>query len=162
LSGLAPGEFDVVIIECSLSVCGAPGPVLREAVNALAPGGALLIADLCDREEAKRVSDSAVVSHGRVSVEALIRVLREAGLALVGFEDRSRDLDSFAAEKIFEHGSLEAYYASAVPESEARGDFFPASAVPDKTRGQSLRPTADAPARPPGYFLAIFRKERDG
>jgi SAM-dependent methyltransferase len=171
LNSLALGEFDAVVIECSLSVSGAPDLILYEAVNALAPGGYLLIADLCDREEAKRCasqapadlsmecraaalpamteeappapSDVVLVRDGRISVSGLLSVLRGRNLPLVKFEDRSRDLDSFAAEKIFAYGSLEAYYASAAPEGSARCGFFPC--------------TANA-AGAPGYFLAVFRQ----
>jgi SAM-dependent methyltransferase len=152
------GGFDVVVAECVLSVSGAPEAALREAANATAPGGRLFIADLCGREEAARLgkprpepdpaAPALLTRDGYLPVGALTSALRGRGFTLVTLEDRTHDLDSFAAEKIFEHGSLEAYRESAAPQGCDPGGFFPCAA-----NGK------EPPARAPGYFLAVFRKE---
>jgi SAM-dependent methyltransferase len=159
------GRFQAVTMECFLSVSGAPDAALREAARVTALGGCLLIADLCDRKEAARLREKPaalsprdgrscpdfVVYDGRVSVEDLISRLQNAGFVLVSFEDKTRDLDSFAIEKIWEFGSLEAYYADVVPEDSKRCDFFPRAA---------RKSCAAEPSRPPGYFVSVFRKSQ--
>jgi hypothetical protein len=79
----------------------------------------------------------------------LLHCLRGFGFKLVALEDRSRDLDAFAAEKIFEYGSMEAYYESIAPEGSSCNDFFPREAK---------NAHATAFPRHPGYFLSIFSR----
>jgi SAM-dependent methyltransferase len=156
------GFFHVVMLECTLSVSGSPADALREAARVTAPGGYMLISDLCNREEAAAAHENAtgrqagdddepIAPGGHVSIDALSNFLRSEGFELVSFENRTRDLDSFAAERIFEYGSLEAYYESVTPGDSERCDLFPVAPATEA-------PTKDKP-RPPGYFLSTFRKQ---
>jgi hypothetical protein len=84
------------------------------------------------------------------------------GFVLTSFENRTRDLDLFAAEKIFEYGSLEAYYQSVVPEDSEHSDFFPCAAPEDSPAKSSCASAQSGlqakPQRAPGYFLSVFRR----
>jgi hypothetical protein len=100
--------------------------ILRRASRLLKQSGYMLIADLGPRRERP---------------EQLMESAQSTGLSLISYEDRTKDLDTFAIEKIMEYGSLEAYYQATVPEGENPCDFFPA-----------------AQHAKPGYFIATFRK----
>jgi SAM-dependent methyltransferase len=152
-----PSGFDAVLIECVLSVSEAPSELLRAAARAAKPGGYILISDLCERKEAEDATSASeteepspclisaapsVTDKGLVSIEGLTATLQSMGISPISLEDRSRYLDAFAAEIIFEHGSFDAYLASAVPEGADPSDFF------------SCGPYSSPHA--PGYFLSIF------
>jgi hypothetical protein len=120
--------------------------ILRRASRLLKQSGYMLVADLCTRSERP---------------EQLIKSAESAGLGLVSYEDRTKDLDAFAAEKIFEHGSLEAYYKTTVPSGENPHDFFPAQNTVIPSAQNTVIPAQAGihpRPKPPGYFLATFRK----
>jgi SAM-dependent methyltransferase len=165
---IAPESFEAALIECVLSVSKDPAAILSGAARALKPDGYLLISDLCGRDEVHNIGGStgrqgvgvassrflrvkfpSIVCGGLVLLYGLTEVLQGMGFSPISFEDRSRDLDSFVAEKIFEYGSLEAYYAGTVPDGSDPREFFPGNTSPCVTRG-----------RAPGYFLYVCRKGR--
>jgi len=200
-------SFDAVILECVLSVSDDPEKMLYECAAALTPGGYLLIADLCNREDVRGyhaggemrlyctaggrrdcpifqrdidrsataadtsgfelistadtsgfelISDAdtsglELISAADTSGLELISAANTSGLELVSFENRTADLDSFAAEKIMAYGSLEKYYEATIPDGSDFCDFFPSPGANSQNSAQG---------QAPGYFLALFSKHR--
>jgi uncharacterized phage protein gp47/JayE len=75
-------------------------------------------------------------------MESLFDAFREAGFGLIHHSDRTADLRAFAAEKIFEYGSLEAFWETVLPPGAGESDCCRASAS----------------AKNIGYFLAVLKK----
>jgi ubiquinone/menaquinone biosynthesis C-methylase UbiE len=104
-------SFDVVIMECVLSAIKMQEEALHEAYCVLRLGGTIIITDLCKRAD------------GINDLTQIKAQLAEIGFTVTAEEDRTTDLESFAAEKIMEHGSLEAFVGSSVPEGEDPGCY---------------------------------------
>ncbi|MDR2132425.1 MAG: class I SAM-dependent methyltransferase [Clostridiales Family XIII bacterium] len=160
--------FDGVIMECALSLSPMQLEALHEAWCVLKKGGKLIVADLCRidpdpaevaraRAEARkqrsgphawgdcernRSAPSEYCLEGAFVVESLREAFEEAGFEILFFGDKTEVLRGFAAEKIFAHGSWEAFWRAALPPGEELGRFCRASA-----RAKDL-----------GYFLAVLRK----
>jgi SAM-dependent methyltransferase len=151
--------FDGVLLECTLSVAAMQTEVIHEAYCVLKDGGKLIISDLfakaSEREEgtseagqgsAEDVNGSLCDggAGGLIDREKLIALCEEIGFTELLWEDRTEDLKTFVAEKLMEHGSMEAYFASVVPEGAPTETFCKASGSGKKQ----------------GYFLLIMEKPK--
>jgi SAM-dependent methyltransferase len=162
--------FDAVIMECALSLSGMQLEALHEAWCVLKKGGSLIITDLYVRDpdpseaaKARREAASARARphaegdcgrnrelpseyclNGAFVKEGLLEACAEAGFARMAWLDRTAFLDSFAAEKIFEYGSMAAYWEAVLPEGADLNRFFGAAA-----------------AKNLGYFLLTAKKPLD-
>jgi ubiquinone/menaquinone biosynthesis C-methylase UbiE len=161
-------EFDGVIMECSLSLSPNKLEALHEAYCVLKRGGWLIVSDLYDKEpdpsavaKARREAaafrarprregdcgrDEAAPDEyclgGAFVKEWLFEACHEAGFNRVAWIDKSEALAQFVAGKIFECGSLGAYWES-LRAPGAEGGCFCAAAP----RSGKL-----------GYFLMTLRK----
>ncbi|MDR0817438.1 MAG: class I SAM-dependent methyltransferase [Clostridiales Family XIII bacterium] len=121
--------YDAVLFECVLSTMDDLSGSVRMASKLLSAGGRLIVADLCGR--------NGVTPKGAIDTAELDAICRACGLTLKGREDRTKDLDTFAAEVILSYGSFEAYFNSVK---------CPLTAFC----------RLDRAAPPPGYFLAVY------
>lgn len=125
--------FDAITMECVLSLINIPDEALHEAWCVLKKGGKLIISDLYYKDpdpmkmkavkmEAQRLAmkprkegdceanptrfvDFRV--KGAFFEKPLIAQLKEIGYKILAFEDRSIDLDNYAAQIIMNGGRLE-------------------------------------------------------
>ncbi|MDR2502753.1 MAG: class I SAM-dependent methyltransferase [Oscillospiraceae bacterium] len=168
-------SFDAVTAECVLSLSKLREEVIHEAYCVLKPGGRYIIADLCDREQLRslpelevgagngtldgrtpeapesgscgQASDADETQDVVIDVRALANSCTEIGFRIMQIEDRSRELDSFAAEIMLKYGSLESYARSVAPEDGSEASICRAWSYEGKL----------------GYFLMILEKpERVG
>jgi arsenite methyltransferase len=109
---LGPGRLDAVLCECVASLSTHPGCLMRDIAAMLKPGGWLLFTDLYLRDaeanahvagtSAKCASrPNAGCAAGAVDQASLTQNLRNAGLAMIRFEDHTRLLKEFSARLIF-------------------------------------------------------------
>lgn len=112
---LKDAVFSLVLCECMLSLSNDPLKVLKEYRRVLEPGGALVLCDIYIRED--RVShflESIPVSCGfkRASGKEDIRALVvRAGFSSIIWEDLSPVLTRLAGQAVFDHGSLDNFWA---------------------------------------------------
>jgi ubiquinone/menaquinone biosynthesis C-methylase UbiE len=162
-------EFDGVILECALSLSPLQLEALHEAWCVLKKGGKLIVADLfrrnpdpaevararaaaadarrrphekgdCDRD---RDAPSEYCLSGAFVLESLREAFEEVGFETLFWGDRTDFLRAFAAEKVFDYGSLEAFWQSVLPPGAKDGDICRASAFAAKDLG---------------YFLTVLKK----
>ncbi len=160
-------EFDAVLMECVFSVAYLKTEVLHEIYCVLKKGGKLIITDLYDKDpdpdKVKAAMDEVETAlktpkvegqcaekkippefmlEGAFIKEELIKGAEDTEFVTELWEDKSDSLDSFVAEKIMEHGSMEKYFDEAVPEDGSKECFCQASSDNKKL----------------GYFLLILKK----
>lgn len=128
LDGYMSYTFDGILMECSLSLINMPDEALHEAYCVMKKGGKLIISDLYEidpdpeqmravRMEANRV---AKIPHqegdcdergmkfvdfrfgGAFYREPLIRQLESIGFHVLGFEDRTEDLNNYVAQAVMD------------------------------------------------------------
>jgi ubiquinone/menaquinone biosynthesis C-methylase UbiE len=128
-------EFDGAIMECVLSLSDSRLESLREVRRLLKKGGKLIIADLY-------VIDPDPEAVARARKDSLAEAFDEQGFELLLRRDKTELLRSFVAEKIFEYGSLAAFWRAALPPGAQESDFC---RVP-------------VSAKNIGYFLAVLMK----
>jgi SAM-dependent methyltransferase len=103
----ADASLDGVLCECGLSAMADRAPALAEWRRALRSGGRLALSDVYSR-----AADAG--GAGRVATrEALISAVAAAGFGVARFEDRSEVLKRWAAQFIFQYGSLGALWGDA-------------------------------------------------
>lgn len=161
-------EFDGVVMECVLSLSSLQLESLHEAWCVLKKGGKLILTDLYiidpdpaeaarvrkEAEEARRAphkegdcerernAPSEYCLSGAFITESLLEALHEVGFERLFWSDKTPALRAFAAEKVFEYGSLAAFWQATLPPGEAESSFCRASAS----------------AKNIGYFLAVLKK----
>lgn len=91
----ASKTFDAVLLECVLSVAST-GEILAECARVTGPKGLLMISDVYDRDGVD----------GPLSQAWWKTQLEANGFYTTYFEDRVRDLQRFAAQLLWETGSL--------------------------------------------------------
>ena len=100
-------SFQLVLMECVLSLIPEHEKALQEACRVLAPGGRIVISGLtgpeCDR----------LCHQGRMDVSDLRRRLKALNMLDINISDESALLRRFVAEIIFEFDSIENYVAHA-------------------------------------------------
>lgn len=141
----ADESFDAVILECTLSLIEDSGRALRECRRILNSGGKIILTDVYVRNPARiePLRDLPVHSclRGAPSKSWLLNVFAETGFEALLFEDHSDLLKRFAAEIIWEYGSLDQFWADALG--------------PCVNHEEVRRAVNEAR---PGYFLLVGRK----
>jgi SAM-dependent methyltransferase len=137
--------FDAVLFECVLSTLDDKAASVRAASKLLKDGGHLIIADLCDR--------NGVTPPGVIDAPGLEAACRTNGLVPAGWQDRTADLDAFAAEVIFGYGSFDAYFDAVCNASKSLDTDAPGAL--------STFCRLDPSGPPPGYFLAVYEKSTE-
>jgi ubiquinone/menaquinone biosynthesis C-methylase UbiE len=166
-------SFDAVFMECSLSVMRIQEDAAFEAFCVLKPGGKLIITDLYIRDPdpaavaamlaaakektarpriegecGENTRPSFVMLDGAFVVDELAGMLEDLGFELEYFENVSETLTEFAAQAIMEHGSLDEYFKSVIPEGEDPASYYPCAAMGDGTISPKKL----------GYFFMILKK----
>lgn len=90
----ADGTFDAVLLECVLSAIPA-GEALAECARVICAQGCLIISDVYDSDGRGPLSRAWWESH-----------FAAIGFRCAYFEDRTRDLQNFAAQMLWDTGSL--------------------------------------------------------
>lgn len=123
--------FDIVLMECVLSLLDPKKRVLEKICSMLCPGGYLILSDLY------RKNECADAHEGTIDLKVMVKWLKELGMECTACEDRTRDLKAFAAQAVMSHGSVRAWF-------EAEGGWKP-SGLCRFDKGM-------------GYFLLFARK----
>lgn len=163
--------FTCVLMECSLSLVCDQQEAIHEAFCVLKDGGYLIIHDLympdpvqadwdalnqAKQMNRNRKHDGSDCGEGRVSecvvngallMRDIHAELEELGFETLLFEDKKRELDSFAASVIFTYGSFENYIEA--QRGDMKSDPTGLSAADIKEKGRQ------------SYFLLIARKRRE-
>ena len=133
LEGFLSNTFDGVVMECVLSLIHKPQEALHEVWCVLKHGGRLFLSDLYHRDPsardmealARRAAADAVRPHeygdcesdedvrmvdffydGRFYLDPLKRYMRSLGYRILLEEDRTKDLQEYAAEKAMDGEQL--------------------------------------------------------
>ncbi|MBO4677615.1 MAG: methyltransferase domain-containing protein [Oscillospiraceae bacterium] len=158
--------FDGALLECSFSLMNRHDELLHELYCVLKPGASIAITDLycinpdADRAgevyyEAKRILNtprkeddcktadslpSPYLLDGMFVIDNLLHAIRETGFEITLFRDRTKQLQDYYAQLLFDYGSLDAYWEQVLP----KGCKPFCRAVPGKNCG---------------YFLLTAQKE---
>jgi SAM-dependent methyltransferase len=98
--------YDIVYAECVMSLSKDIKKLVGKIYDTLMPGGRFVALDICVR------------SRGSADLAILNRYARDAGFTKIYEEDMTAELTEWAAEKIMEYGSIDAYFQSVTPERE--------------------------------------------
>ncbi len=137
-------SMDAVLCECAFCLMPDPQALLTEVNRVLRPGGALLLSDVYVRTPPARLrpkptlGPTCCVDGARVR-EELEALFHEHALPLDVWEDHTPMLTQLAAELVFAHGSLQAFWETFLP---------PNRACAVSCQGKSLKL---------GYYIAIAR-----
>ncbi|GBC59432.1 SAM-dependent methyltransferase [Desulfonema ishimotonii] len=138
------GVMDGLFCECVLSILPDPETALGEFYRVLKPGGCLVLSDIYLRQPPadNRLKELPVIScfTSAVSEDARIAQVRAAGFRILLWEDHTRLLKEMAAQFVFEHGSLQEFWAQMLPCGCA---------------GETAAAIREAK---PGYYLMVARK----
>lgn len=118
-TGCADIIWDVVLSECSLSVCGDTRAALREAYRVLSPGGTLLFSDVFFFEETAPPLSLPYPA----TLKNWMQLVREAGFASISWEDHSESWKRYYIECIWE-GTADALCESFGDLSHHRAGYF--------------------------------------
>lgn len=121
------GFFDLVMMECTLTLFEDPERALQEALRVMRPDGMLYISALTR----KHAGQGAIIDAGLLIPEELERFLTDQGCQILEKEDQSQTLIQFVADIIFQYGSLEEYVRLAT--EETGGCVFCCDADPKQT-----------------------------
>lgn len=158
--------FDGALLECSFSLMNRHDELLHELYCVLKPGASIAITDLycinpdSDRAgevyyEAKRILNtprkeddcktadslpSPYLLDGMFVIDNLLHAIRETGFEITLFRDRTKQLQDYYAQLLFDYGSLDAYWEAVLPKG-----CQPFCRV--------------APGKNCGYFLLTAQKE---
>ena len=160
--------FDGALMECSFSLMHRHDELLHELYCVLKPGARMAIADLyCinpdfmraerayigakailnrprqDKDcEGSQQYPSPYILDGAFLQDKLIKAVREVGFELTAFKDKTPELRDFYAQALMDYGSLDAFWAAALPEGSAACNFC------------RVKPSKDL-----GYFLMVLEKK---
>ncbi|MEG2173930.1 MAG: class I SAM-dependent methyltransferase [Oscillospiraceae bacterium] len=96
-------SMDGIFFECSLSVTGSIEKALDEAARVLRPGGRLVVSDLYGRIGTAHLQGAL----GDIRTQEMLhRAVSEAGFIVETFEDYSRALVEYAAERLWQGNTL--------------------------------------------------------
>lgn len=158
--------FDGALLECSFSLMNRHDELLHELYCILKPGAAFAMTDLyCRAPDADRAAEvyyearrilntpkqendcktadsipSPYLLDGMFVMDNLLHAIRETGFEVTLFRDRTKQLQDYYAQLLFDYGSLEAYWKAVLP--------------------AGCKPFCRAePGKHTGYFLLVARKE---
>lgn len=100
-------SFDVVLMECSLTLFSNPEEALKEAKRVLRENGRLAISALSGAE------GDSLVENGKISLNTLQKNLTDLGFSCREITDHTGELIQRMADIIFSCGSLQAYCSEA-------------------------------------------------
>lgn len=155
-------SFDIVTMECVLSLLPRQEEALHEAYCVLKPGGHLIISDLYCRApdlerwqndyrrslkafrtpredgecETKELIHPSLSQDDALVMDGVYNILDELELERTLFADRTGDLKQFAGQAIMDYGSVEELF-----------------------RAEGCAPCCACTAKNAGYFLLIARKK---
>lgn len=124
-------SFDAVLSECSLSLMDLPA-VLVSCGRVLKPGGKLLISDVYTLDPAGSGQLEAVEVRHFLTQDQWANMLASSGFSLLLWEDQTSALKNFAAQVLWDKGSLEPFLHCGEENIRSLGS--------------------------PGYFLAVAQK----
>lgn len=121
----APGIFDALLAECSLSLMADIDAALAEFHRALCAGGALIISDIYARDtdnlaEARWLPLACCLGRAMPRDWLIERVTR-AGFRVVLWEDHSQALRQLAMQIIMTHGSMAHFWRQIVHDAGLAG-----------------------------------------
>lgn len=108
-------DFDLVLMECTLTLFEDPGKALQEALRVLRPDGLLYISALT-RKSGPAAGD-VLVEQGLLIPDKLESFLGQLGCRITDQTDQNDVLIQFVADIIFTYGSLEEYVRQAMEAS---------------------------------------------
>ena len=102
------GSFDIVMMECVLTLLDDPEAALNEAARVLKKGGRLIISTLAVKTPHHQdIGCASVCSNGLADPAALTAFMQALGLELLCSDDNKKELTDYMIETIMEYGSLE-------------------------------------------------------
>lgn len=134
--------FDGAIMECSFSLMDRHDELLHELWCILKPGAGFALTDLYminpdperaaetyyeaklllnsprsegDCEEADRYPSPYLVD-GMFVIDNLIKAVTDTGFEITAFRDRTRQLNDFTAQILFDYGSVDEYWKQTLPQ----------------------------------------------
>jgi len=140
-------SFKAIFCECVLSLTPDMTSTLDEFKRVLEPGGVLILCDLYlrnrkDQDKLKKIP-MACGFRKAVGKNEIQELVKGSGFADISWEDLSPALTHLACQAVFEHGSLEKFWAEVFGENCS-----------------SSRKTCETiKASRPGYFRIIARKQ---
>ncbi|WP_051305651.1 DVU_1556 family methyltransferase [Desulfogranum mediterraneum] len=125
-------SVDMVLAECSWNLT-AKEETLAECARVLRPGGALGLSDIYLRSPGKGPEKNGWPSHScffqATDLESVQSMVWAAGFEILLLEDHSPLLTRTAAEFVFAHGSLQAFWQAVMGNSEQARAACTASAT---------------------------------
>ena len=116
-------SFDLVMMECTLTLFDDPAQALKEATRVLKPEGMLFISALTQRKQSDKTLHTAdarsnlaspeLVKSGLLHADNLTNLLSELGFHQISHTERNDVLVQFVADAIFTYGSLDHYIKEA-------------------------------------------------
>lgn len=106
-------SFDLVMMECMITLLEEPLQALSEASRVLRPGGTLFLSALTKRNPAPSVPHRELVENGLLNTNALAACLSALDYQDISCINCDDVLAQFVADAIFSCGSLENYIRTA-------------------------------------------------
>lgn len=113
-----PASLDAVLCECAMTLFPTPERVLQQIHSVLRPTGRMLLSDIYARAPREVPTEEPALRccvDGARTKEDLEKLFAANGFIVENFEDHSGSLKQLAAELVFAHGSLAAFWSALLP-----------------------------------------------